>query len=235
MSKLLAELPLRCFSPIFFSVIVYWTVGFNPDPIRFLIFIAIVLVLSFTAGSLGLVIASVAPSGQAAASMGPPILVVAILFGGFYANTDNIPVFINWVQDISLVRWGFQGLMINEFNGVTLTCPKDAMTGAIDATKPCISTGEQVLERFAFDNVEWWECVWPLCVICVFMNVLAFVLLRCTKPRYQQMEPPAALALAAAAVPSVVTKRESESGAGAGAVELAKVEVEMVEEATRKE
>ena len=52
--------------------------GFNPDPIRFLIFIVIVLVLSFTAGSLGLVIASVAPSGQAAASMGPPILVVAI-------------------------------------------------------------------------------------------------------------------------------------------------------------
>ena len=86
-SKLLAELPLRCFSPIFFSVIVYWTVGFNPDPIRFLIFIVIVLVLSFTAGSLGLVIASVAPSGQAAASMGPPILVVAILFGGFYGTS----------------------------------------------------------------------------------------------------------------------------------------------------
>lgn len=90
MSKLLAELPLRCFSPIFFSVIVYWTVGFNPDPIRFLIFIVIVLVLSFTAGSLGLVIASVAPSGQAAASMGPPILVVAILFGGFY-GTSHCP------------------------------------------------------------------------------------------------------------------------------------------------
>ena len=162
----------------------------------------------------------------------PPLLLLLLLLA---ANTDNIPVFINWVQDISLVRWGFQGLMINEFKGVTLTCPKIAATGAIDTTKPCIATGQQVLERFAFDNVEWWECVWPLGVICVFMNVLAFVLLRCTKPRYQQMEPPAALALAAAAVPSIVTTR-SEGGASDSAVELAKVEVEMVEDATtRKE
>ena len=45
-----------------------------------------------------------------------------ILFGGFYINVDSLPLAIQWVQYLSIMRWGFSGLAINELKGVRFSC-----------------------------------------------------------------------------------------------------------------
>jgi hypothetical protein len=40
----------------------------------------------------------VAPSTEAAVAMGPAIMVLFIVFGGYYVNADNVPVCFKWIN-----------------------------------------------------------------------------------------------------------------------------------------
>jgi hypothetical protein len=72
----------------------------TPDPPprnRFLKFLGILTLESFCSSALGLAVGAVAPSTDAAVAIGPAVMLVWIIFGGYYCNTDNIP------------RWGQPG------------------------------------------------------------------------------------------------------------------------------
>lgn len=84
LSKLVAELP-KLSSKLFFCTVVYWIVGFNPDPIRFLRFVVIVLCEVLAAQAIGMVMATGMPIGGALA-LGPACITVFTLFGGIYLN-----------------------------------------------------------------------------------------------------------------------------------------------------
>jgi ABC-type multidrug transport system permease subunit len=110
--------------------------------------------------SLGFLISSVSPTAQIASAVGPPVLIILLLYGGFYINAASLPVGSVWVRNISLVYWGFQALIINEFKGETFTCNSD-FSGS------CILTGEQEIENLAF-NVKYFliaKCHNPLKLI----------------------------------------------------------------------
>jgi hypothetical protein len=62
LSKLVAELP-KLVSKLFFCTLVYWIVGFNPSPWRFLNFVCIVLAEVLAAQAIGMVMATGMPIG----------------------------------------------------------------------------------------------------------------------------------------------------------------------------
>lgn len=43
-----------------------------------------------------------------------------IVFGGFYINVESLPVAIQWLPYLSILRWSFSGMAINEFRGLYL-------------------------------------------------------------------------------------------------------------------
>ncbi|MED6226094.1 hypothetical protein PIB30_100130 [Stylosanthes scabra] len=49
-------------------------------------------------------------------AVGPSLMIVFIVFGGYYVNPKNTPIIFHWIPNASLIRWAFQGLCINEFN-----------------------------------------------------------------------------------------------------------------------
>lgn len=59
--------------------------------IRFAKFLGILTLESFTAAALGLSVGAAAPSTDAAVAIGPAVMLVWIIFGGFYCNSENIP------------------------------------------------------------------------------------------------------------------------------------------------
>ena len=85
-TKMLTQLPLDAFVPILFASIVYWVVGLNPDPMAFLIFLGLTVLVSLSAIGLGMIIGACAPNIDAANALAPLIMVLMILFGGFYIN-----------------------------------------------------------------------------------------------------------------------------------------------------
>jgi hypothetical protein len=72
---------------------------------RFAKFCGIVTVESFAASAMGLTVGAMAPTTEAAMALGPSLMTVFIVFGGYYVNPDNTPVIFCWIPRISLIRW----------------------------------------------------------------------------------------------------------------------------------
>ncbi|CAI7855355.1 unnamed protein product, partial [Closterium sp. NIES-53] len=138
-AKVLSEWPIRIGPVLLFGVIAYWPIEYQRVASKFFLFL-VILMLEFTAmNGLGIVIGSIAPTPQIALAMGPLFTVVLMLFGGFYVNIDSIPVWIRWVRYISPIQWGFVGLAVNQFEGLTFSC----------ADCP---TGDQILHQLSIAN-----------------------------------------------------------------------------------
>eukprot|EP01037_Dinobryon_pediforme_P020148 gene20148-20697_t len=143
LSRVLAEIPLQTVNTVVYCSIIYWSIGLNRKPDRFLIFLVIVVLTALCSMSIGLSLSAFSPTAVVANALGPPFLIIFILFGGFYINVASLPPGSQWVINISFVYWGFQALAINEFVGETFECPPG------DVTK-CFTNGKEVLNNLTF-------------------------------------------------------------------------------------
>ena len=119
-AKFFVELPVNIMPALIFSCVVYYIVGLNPNVFGY--FILIVMLTALTAISLGLTISALVPTVEAALALGPPCIIIALLFGGFYINLSSLPVVANLIPYVSFLRWGFAALCTNEFTNQTFTC-----------------------------------------------------------------------------------------------------------------
>eukprot|EP00271_Cylindrocystis_brebissonii_P011691 TRINITY_DN29600_c0_g1_i1.p1 TRINITY_DN29600_c0_g1~~TRINITY_DN29600_c0_g1_i1.p1 ORF type:complete len:676 (+),score=133.03 TRINITY_DN29600_c0_g1_i1:262-2289(+) len=176
-AKVLSEWVLRAGPTVFFVVIAYWPVKFQRDVGKFFLF-CLVAVLEFTAmNAVGLMVSSIAPTAQVALALGPLCTVVFMLFGGFYVNLNNIPVWIRWFSNCSPIKWGFVGLAVTEFRGTTYTCTSEDVT--------CLTTGEQVLNRLSINGYTIEEALGYQCIVIVAIHCLAQYFLWANGPKLQ--------------------------------------------------
>ncbi|RZB89254.1 ABC transporter G family member 7 isoform D [Glycine soja] len=117
-SKLLAEIPIGAAFPLMFGAVLYPMARLHPTMQRFGKFCGIVTMESFAASAMGLTVGAMVPTTEAAMAVGPSLMTVFIVFGGYYVNPENTPIIFRWIPNVSLIRWAFQGLSINEFSGL---------------------------------------------------------------------------------------------------------------------
>lgn len=72
---------------------------------RFLRLSGIVTVEAFAASAMGLTVGAIAPTSEAASALGPSIMTVFIVFGGYYVNEENTPLVFRWIPKVSMIRW----------------------------------------------------------------------------------------------------------------------------------
>ncbi|KAL3501851.1 hypothetical protein ACH5RR_036300 [Cinchona calisaya] len=180
LSKLLAEIPVGASFPLLFGAILYPMARLHPAISRFVKFCGIVTVESFSASAMGLTVGAMVPTTEAAMALGPSLMTVFLVFGGYYVNAENTPIVFQWIPRVSLIRWAFQGLCINEFKGLQF-----------DHQQPFdIQSGEQALERFSFGGSSIKETVVAQSRILLFWYYTTYLLLKRNKPKYQQLEQP---------------------------------------------
>ncbi|EMS45939.1 ABC transporter G family member 7 [Triticum urartu] len=179
-SKLLAEIPIGAAFPLIFGSILYPMARLHPTVSRFAKFCGIVTVESFAASAMGLTVGAIAPTTEAAMALGPSLMTVFIVFGGYYVNPDNTPVIFRWIPKASLIRWAFQGLCINEFKGLQFEHQH-----SYD-----VQTGEQALERFSLGGIRIADTLVAQGRILMFWYWLTYLLLKKNRARYQQLLPP---------------------------------------------
>ncbi|GBG66269.1 hypothetical protein CBR_g57867 [Chara braunii] len=177
LSKIVAEMPVSALFPLGFSVLVYPMTGLHRSFTRFLCFLSIVTLESFTSSALGLAVGAVAPSTEAALALGPMVMLIFIVFGGYYVNSGNTPKIFQWLPNISLIKWGFEAMCINEFTGLTF-----------DAKEPTdVRRGEQVLERLSFDKTTLTGALCSEARIMGSFYLLTLFILSKNKPRFQPL------------------------------------------------
>ncbi|QCE08532.1 ATP-binding cassette [Vigna unguiculata] len=180
-SKLLAELPIGAAFPLMFGTVLYPMARLHPTLQRFGKFCGIITMESFAASAMGLTVGAMVPTTEAAMAVGPSLMTVFIVFGGYYANPENTPIIFRWIPNVSLIRWAFQGLSINEFSGLQFDHQH-----SFD-----IRTGEQALERFSFGKSRIRDTVIAQNRILLFWYFTTYLLLEKNKPKYEPLQIPA--------------------------------------------
>ncbi|KAL3336846.1 hypothetical protein AABB24_029495 [Solanum stoloniferum] len=180
LSKLIAEIPVGAAFPLLFGGILYPMARLHPTISRFGKFCGIVTVESFAASAMGLTVGAMVPTTEAALALGPSLMTVFIVFGGYYVNSDNPPLIFRWIPRVSLIRWAFQGLSINEFSGLQFE-----HQNSYD-----IQSGEQVLERLSFGGSRIGDTIIAQSRILMFWYYTTYLLLEKNKPKYQRLETP---------------------------------------------
>ncbi|KZV34348.1 hypothetical protein F511_16867 [Dorcoceras hygrometricum] len=180
LSKLLAEIPVGAAFPLLFGAILYPMTRLHPAMSRFGKFCGVVTIESFAASAMGLTVGAIAPTTEAALALGPSAMTVFIVFGGYYVNAENTPIIFRWIPRVSLIRWAFQGLCINEFSGLQFDHQH-----SID-----VQSGEQALERLSFGGSRIKDTVIAQSRILLFWYYTTYLLLEKNKPKYQQLEHP---------------------------------------------
>ena len=172
-SRILSDFPLTILLLLLYSVIVYWGSGLRPEPERFFIFIGFLALITFNGGALGYLLSSFCPTAIIANALGTPILIILLLFGGFYVNSSTLPSGSEWIPYIDFLSWGYRGLTLNEFQGLTFSCTLEE--AAATGSEPCESDGSMVIGNLGFSEFSVETCAWALIVIYAGCLTLAYL------------------------------------------------------------
>ncbi|CAL4117650.1 unnamed protein product [Meganyctiphanes norvegica] len=118
LAKNLAELPLACIQPVIFTSIIYYMVGFYDDVGTFFVCMGISTLIANTAGSFGYMVSCMSSSVEMALAIAAPLIIPFMLFGGFFLNSETVPVYLIWMKYISWFYYGNEALNINQWKDV---------------------------------------------------------------------------------------------------------------------
>jgi ATP-binding cassette subfamily G (WHITE) protein 2 len=121
LAKSLAELPPLVLLEILYCNIVYWMVGLKPQASSFFIFMLILLLCSHAAESLTLMASASAQSPKTAAAVTAILIVLSLLFAGFFIQPAVMPVWLAWIRFASFVFYAFGAIMSNQYGAVPST------------------------------------------------------------------------------------------------------------------
>ncbi|XP_043524917.1 ABC transporter G family member 3-like [Frieseomelitta varia] len=160
--KTLAEAPIFIAVPLLFTVIAYPMIGLYPGIDHFFITAGIVALVANVSTSFGYLISCVSSNLSMALSIGPPVIIPFLLFGGFFLNTASVPVYFEWFSYLSWFRYGNEALLINQWSEVeSIECTRSNAT--------CPKSGRMVLQTFNFKQEHFWTDI-----VCLFSLIIAF-------------------------------------------------------------
>ena len=146
-----------------------------------------------------MLISSGVSSVEGATSFAPLVVIVFLLFGGFYANTDNIPDAVAWISELSFLKWGFKAMAMNEYselvfvNAYGVSCADVQAQNISFGPQACAFVdGQQVLQLLTFADGSIGECVLYLVIITAAVHLAAYACLVNQRQRFAPLEVPRA-------------------------------------------
>ncbi|XP_026554121.1 ATP-binding cassette sub-family G member 2-like [Pseudonaja textilis] len=178
-SKLMADLiPMRTLPSIIFTCIVYFMLGLKPTVEAFFIMMFTLMMVSYTATSMALAIATGHNVVAVANLLMTISFVFMIIFSGLLVNLTSILSWLSWLQYFSIPRYGMTALQINEFVGLDFcnfhTNENWITSNCTEVSTIQLCTGEQYLESQGIDASNWglWQNHVALaCMTIIFLTI----------------------------------------------------------------
>lgn len=144
MAKVLFDiLPLRVVPPLLLGAIIYPMVGLVPDLPHFARFLAVLVAFNLTAAGICLVLGIIIREVSVANLTSSLVMLFSMLFGGLLLNKDSMPVYLQWLKNLSFFHYAFEALIVNEMVYLQLIEEKYGLE--IDVP------GATILSTFGFD------------------------------------------------------------------------------------
>lgn len=117
-ARSLLELPLFLLLPLLFSAIVYFGVGLTVSAAQFFKFFLVLALQIQCALSWSYFLSAMIADGTTVMMIGPIVVFPFMLLGGFFANLTSQLRFLQWLNKISPLRYGFEALGWNEWGQI---------------------------------------------------------------------------------------------------------------------
>lgn len=137
-SKLLVEIPIYFLSPYLAVIIAYYMVGFDPAFSKYLMTATFAALVAVAALSMGMLISTAFEDYNVVLTVAPLILLPLFLFSGILVNSNELPVYFNWIKYISPPYYAYTGTMETQFSGPFPNCD------SVRDNYPC--NGDQILK-----------------------------------------------------------------------------------------
>ncbi|CAF4219034.1 unnamed protein product, partial [Rotaria sp. Silwood2] len=175
-AKILADTLVQAPVPVLFSCIVYFLVGFQLVASKFFIFTVIIILCSFAATSLALMISALCKTTDMSVTVLPMALEVTRLFGGFFLAPARLPKYFSWLDALSYIKYVYVALSLNELEDLKLTCTANEL-----AAGKCITEGEVTIRDLGLDYISIGGCIGVLFAFIIGWRVIAFFGIRYLK------------------------------------------------------
>ncbi|XP_052810071.1 protein white-like isoform X2 [Mya arenaria] len=171
--KTFAELPSFIFIPMIFCAITYWMVGLYSSFEAFCVFTGVLLLVANIAVSFGYIVSAAANSVTTALAIAPPLMIPLMMFGGFFLNSDSIPVYFIWLEYLSWFKYANEVLAVNQWQNIdSIECSSNG-----NNTKCLYKDGDSVLSYLNYDQDNVLLDVSLLCAMLVAYRLVAFIIL----------------------------------------------------------
>lgn len=116
LAKMVAELPWQLIPALVWGLIYFLMIGMDTSTAsQFFTYIGIVVLISFTAYSLGYFISAMSPRLEVAITITPLIFLVMLILAGLMVRDPDLPKWIGWFRYLSIYRWAYFAVCANQF------------------------------------------------------------------------------------------------------------------------
>lgn len=149
------------------TIVIYYGIGLTDSASQFFYFYLVCLLIAMASSSVGYFVSSIFSVSEDAVNIAPVIVMPMVLFGGYFSNSSNYPVWISWLQWLSPVRYGHEALCLNEF--------ENRVYGENDI---------DLVEFLGYD-LGIWRCLLILASFVVFCRLFSMLFLRLMVSKFQ--------------------------------------------------
>lgn len=122
LQQVLSELPVKVTSYICFCVIVYFLAKLNQTAGQFFYFLLILSLTAYCINAFFNMIASYSRDAETANAVAGIGVLILSIYTGYMIPLPNMHKWFWWLSFLNPLRFGFEGLMANEFHGRKMPC-----------------------------------------------------------------------------------------------------------------
>lgn len=168
----LVFLPFLLILSILFSTPVYWLVGLRPRPNSFFFFVLIIWLVLYTANSVVVCFSALVPNFIVGNSLISGVMGSFFLFSGYFISKEAMPGYWVFMHYVSLFKYPFEGLLVNEFGG------KDRCVEYSRSMGVCLLDGDRLLRDEGLGEEGKWRDVVVMLGFIAGLRLMSYVILR---------------------------------------------------------